>query len=96
MSSIYKTSGSYLGFISNGSIFSRDGEYLGWIEGKFAWDREGKFRGQLWQDRYIIVNRFAVQPLPKVPRVPPLRPILPNPPPNIVPVTVPTGWSDGF
>lgn len=96
MSSIYRTTGTYLGFISNGSLFSRDGEYLGWIEGKYAWDSAGRFRGQIWQDKYIILNRFGVQPLPKQPRAIPKPPALPNPPPNIPPVPVPTGWVDGF
>lgn len=93
---IYKAAGTYLGFISNGSLFSRDGEYLGWIEGKFAWDATGRFRGQLWNGNYIIFNRFAVQPLPKHPRDVPNRPALPNPPPNIPPISLPTGWVDGF
>jgi hypothetical protein len=96
MPAIYKMSGTYLGFITNGAIFSRDGEYLGWIEGQHAWDAAGRYRGQIWQDKYIIFNRFAVQPLPKVPRPVPNRPPLPNPPPNIPAIAPPTGWIDGF
>jgi hypothetical protein len=96
MLSIYRTNGTYLGFISNGSLFSRDGEYLGWIEGQFAWDKSGRFRGQLWNGKYVIFNRFAIQPLPKAPRIAPNPPALPDPPPNIPPVNPPTGWVDGF
>lgn len=97
MSSIYKTTGTYFGFISNGSIFSRDGEYLGWIEGRFAWDKDGRFRGQIWKEKYIIVNRFAVPPVPKGPRAAPVPPpALPDPPPNIQAVPLPTGWTDAF
>jgi hypothetical protein len=96
MSSIYKSTGIYLGFISNGSLFSRDGVYLGWIEGQFVWDTAGKFRGQLWNEKYIVINRFAVPPVPKPPRPVPPTPGLPNPPPNIVPITLPIGWVDSF
>ena len=94
---IYRTAGTYLGFISSGSIFSRDGEYLGWIEGQFAWDKDGRFRGSIWQEKYIIVNRFAVPPVPRAPRTAPVpSPALPNPPPNIPAVPLPTGWIDAF
>ena len=41
MKPIYKMSGMYLGFISNGFLFSRDGDYLGWIDGQYVWDRVG-------------------------------------------------------
>ncbi|MEY2486832.1 MAG: hypothetical protein QOH39_2480 [Verrucomicrobiota bacterium] len=93
---IYRTNGTYLGFISNGFIFSRDGQYLGWIDGQHAWDAAGRFRGQRWNKKYIILNRFAVQPLPKHPRGTPATPALPDPPPNISPIAPPTGWVDGF
>lgn len=97
MQYIYRTNGIYLGFIANGMIFSRDGDYLGWLESKFAWDPSGRFKGQLWDTRYIIINRFGVQPLPKTPRPAPNEPpALPDPPPNIAPVSLPTGWADSF
>ena len=96
MSFIYKTTGIYLGFISNGSIFSRDGEYLGWLEGIYAWDKDGRFRGQLWKERYIVLNRFVVPPVPKAPRVSIKPTALPDPPPNLSPIAVPTGWVDSF
>lgn len=97
MQYIYKISGIYLGFIVNGTLYSRDGDYLGWIEGRFAWDTTGRFRGQIWNEKYIITNRFGVQPLPKTPRPEPEEaPTLPDPPPNIGPVTLPTGWADSF
>ena len=93
---IYKMSGTYLGFISNGFLFSRDGDYLGWIEGQYVWDAAGRFRGELWEGKYIIFNPFLVQPLPKQPRAKPVVPALPNPLPNIPPVAPPTGWVAGF
>jgi hypothetical protein len=96
MSFIYKSTGTYMGFISNGSIFSRDGAYLGWIEGAYAWDAAGRFRGQIWNEKYIIINRFVVQPVPKQPRAAVASPALPNPPPNIPPTALPTGWLDSF
>lgn len=96
MKPIYKMSGTYLGFISNGFLFSRDGDYLGWIDGQYVWDAAGRFRGQLWEGKYIIFNPFLVQPIPKQPRAKPVVPALPNPPPNIPPVAPPTGWVAGF
>jgi len=93
---IYKMSGTYLGFISNGFLFSRDGDYLGWIEGQYVWDAAGRFRGELWEGKYIIFHPFLVQPLPKQPRAKPVVPALPNPLPNIPPVAPPTGWVAGF
>lgn len=96
MSSIYRTTGTYLGFISNGYLFSRDGEYLGWLEGQFAWDASGVFRGQLWNEKYIIINRFIVRPVPKPPRPKPAIPALPPPPPNISAIPLPPGWMDSF
>jgi hypothetical protein len=96
MKPIYKMSGAYLGFTSNGFLFSRDGDYLGWIDGQYVWDAAGRFRGQLWEGKYIIFNPFRVQPLPKQPRAKPVVPALPNPPPNIPPVAPPTGWVAGF
>jgi len=77
-------------------LFSRDGEYLGWLEGKHVWDAAGRFRGQLWNDKYIISNRFGVNPVPRLPKPAPARPPLPNPQANIAPAVLPTGWIDSF
>jgi hypothetical protein len=96
MDYIYKASGSYLGFISNGFLYSRDGVYLGWLEGQHVWDSEGRYRGQYWNEKYVISNRFGVLPVPRPPRAVPGAPALPNPPPNIAPITLPTGWVDAF
>lgn len=93
---VFRSTGTYLGFISNGFLFSRDGEYLGWIDGPFAWDAAGKFRGQIWNNKYILTNRFRVQPIPRPPRSAPVTPALPDPPANITPIVPPTGWVDSF
>jgi len=96
MNHIFKSTGIYIGFIANGFLFSRDGEYLGWIENTFVWDAKGRFRGQIWQEKYIIYNPFAVSPVPRTPRSAPQMPVVPPPPANIGPVTLPTGWADSF
>lgn len=97
MKLIFRTNGTYLGFIADGSLFSRDGEYLGWVDGRHVWDSQGRYRGQLWNnDKYIIFNRFNVAPVPRTPKAAPSTPALPNPPANIAAVTLPTGWQDGF
>lgn len=96
MQPIFKSAGTYLGFIANGHLFSRDGEYLGAVEGQYVWDIEGRFRGQVWENKYIIINRFVVQPVPRTPRTRPATPALPAPPANIAPIQLPTGWADSF
>jgi hypothetical protein len=94
---IFKTPGTYLGFITQDNhLFSRDGDYLAWLEGNHVWDKSGRFRGQIWKEKYIISNRFAVAPVPRPPKNPPPRPALPDPPANLDPVVLPTGWIDAF
>ena len=96
MNSIFRSTGIYIGFILNGMLFSRDGEYLGWIEDNFVWDSRGKFRGQIWNENYIIFNKFAVSPIPRIPRPYPPTPVLPPPPANLPAIILPTGWIDAF
>jgi len=96
MQTVFKSNGTYLGFIVSGLLFSRDGEYLGSVETNYVWDKEGRFRGQVWKEKYIIINRFVVPPVPRAPRPIPARPALPPPPPNIHPIVLPTGWQDSF
>ena len=96
---IFKTNGTYLGFIQNGFIFSRDGKYLGWIESQFAWDGAGKFRGTLMTvmgHEYILLNKLGIVPLPKTPRISNDNPMLPPPPPNIPAIALLLGWADAF
>lgn len=97
MKLIFRTNGIYIGFIKNNYIFSRDGEYLGWVEeNNFCWDLKGRFKGQIYMDKYIILNQFTVIPLPRMPKMPPITPALPNPPANIVPISLPVGFVDSF
>ena len=99
MTPIFKANGVYLGFIQNNFLFSRDGLPLGWIEGNFAWDTSGKFRGVLSEHAghsYILLNKLAIPPLPKSPKVLPANVILPSPEPNIIARMLPLGWVDAF
>ncbi|MFA6476532.1 MAG: 4-fold beta flower protein [Candidatus Paceibacterota bacterium] len=96
---IFKSNGYYLGFIQNGFLFSRDGVPLGWLEGEYAWDINGKFRGvvTLNQDHiYILLNQFAISPLPKPSRIISTNPTLPAPQANIPAISLPIGWVDGY
>ena len=93
---IYRANGSYLGFIQDGFLFSRDGEFLGRVDNGFVWDRSGQFRGQIWGERYIIRDSFA---LPPVPRGPIIAPAKPSPLPQqqlITPIGLPFGQLDAF
>jgi hypothetical protein len=96
MNPIFKSNGIYIGFIFNGVLFSRDGEYWGWVEDNFVWDSRGNFKGQIWNQQYIIFNKFAVSPIPRMPRPAPPTPVLPLPQANIPAVALPTGWVDAF
>lgn len=96
MKPLFKHNGIYMGFINNNCIFSRDGDYLGWVEQNFCWDSKGKFKGQIWKDKYVILNQFAVPAIPRAPRPAPPAPVLPPPPQNIAPVNLPVGFVDSF
>ncbi len=96
---IFKSNGYYLGFIQNGFLFSRDGIYLGWLEGQYVWDINGKFRGVVTQSQnytYILLNQFAISPLPKPSKALPGVPLLPPPQANIPATSLPIGWVDAF
>lgn len=96
---IFKSNGSYLGFINGANIFSRDGIYLGWTEDRYVWDASGKFRGVLNEIngyKYILLNTLQILPLPRLPKLSPLAPLLPNPPANIPAISLPVGYIDGF
>jgi hypothetical protein len=97
---IFLSNGNYLGFINNGYLYSRDGQYLGWLEGDFVWDSSGRFRGALIDvnnNKYVVINTLAVQPLPRVPRANPMgQTVLPPPPPNVSPIALPVGFKDGY
>ncbi len=96
---IFRSNGTYFGFISNGNLFSRDGEYVGWIEGKFVWDSAGNFRGEITElnnTKYILRNIYLIPPIPKIPKVQSAAPIPPLPPTNVVPTTIPMGFKDAF
>lgn len=96
---IFKSNGTYFGFIENGYLFSRDGQYLGWIEDKLVWDFNGQFRGEVKDfggKKYILRNIFMISPLPRIPKLPPLSPLTPTPQMNIIPITLPINFKDAF
>lgn len=96
---VYKTNGFYLGFIRNGFLFSRDGIYMGWVEGNFVWDAKGKFRGAITEinnHKYILNNRLAMPPVPRMPKLPSATEIPPIPQANIIPINLSPELSDGF
>ncbi len=99
MQFIFRSNGIYLGFVQDSFLFSRDGLYLAWMEDQYVWDSMGKFRGTFTEingHNYLLLNQFAIPPLPKSPKVPPPTPPLPNPQPNIQPISLPIGLLDAF
>lgn len=101
MNYIFKSSGIYFGFIINNYLFSRDGVYLGWLENNLVWDGQtGQFRGQLHKMNeyfYVVINLYALRPLPKKPVTPPSSPVSPLPSHiNISAITLPIGFQDAF
>lgn len=96
---IFKSSGQYLGFISNNNLFSRDGLYLGWVENNNVWGSDGQYRGQLVTingKTYILKNIYIIPPIPKPPRAIPSIPTLPPPQANISPIILDIGLKDAF
>lgn len=96
---IHLTNGNYLGFIVNGRLFSRDGVYLGWVEGETVWDRNGRYRGSVMEingGNYILKHKFAITPIPRIPRTSPIKPTTPNPASNRAPIMVPLPFEDAF
>jgi hypothetical protein len=68
MTPVFKWSGEYFGFIHNENLFHADGAYLGWIEDGQAWASDGTYLGEVAEENTIL-------PLPKITRIPPIRPI---------------------
>lgn len=97
---IFKSSGFYLGFISNSFIFSQNGVYLGWIdENKYVWDKDGKYRGSLSvieSHQYVLRYQYTIPPIPRAPKAPSPTPTIPPPMSNIAPVVLPIGFEDAF
>ncbi|MFA6305636.1 MAG: 4-fold beta flower protein [Candidatus Gracilibacteria bacterium] len=93
---LFRTNGTYFGFIYEGNIFSRDGAYLGWIEGKYVWDADGNFRGELCEEKFILRNQLVIPASSRTPKLRPVMPPLPNPPPNIPPYSPPIGYTEAF
>ena len=98
---IYKSTGQYFGFIRNTRIYSRDGLYLGFLSGNFIWDSKGQFRGTLTpagNHYYIFKNIFSIPPYSQTPKDAPnlLLTELPLPQPNINPIPLSVGYTDGF
>ena len=96
---IFKSTGQYLGFISNNYIFSRDGVYLGWVDDKLVWGKDGQFKGVVFELNdytYVVRNKFTVSPIPKSPRAIPSTPSAPQPAANVAPISLPLGYEDAF
>ena len=97
---IFKSSGNYLGFITNNFIFSRDGVYLGWVdENKYVWDTSGRYKGGLstiGEYEYIVRHQYTMSPVPRAPKITPPTPAIPPPVPNIPPINLQIGFEDGF
>lgn len=97
---IFRSSGQYIGFVSEQNLFSWSGEYLGWIDDqKFVWDKNGIFRGQLIQinnNYYIIKNKYLIPPISKNARASAPNPAIPAPLAPLPPISLPLGTEDAF
>lgn len=98
---IHKSTGQYFGFIRNTRIYSRDGLYLGFLSGNFVWDSKGQFRGTLTpigNNNYILKNIFSIPPYSQTTKEAANLQLmeLPLPQPNISPISLRVGYTDGF
>jgi hypothetical protein len=91
---LFRWSGEYAGFISNGHIFDSQSNYLGWVEQNgSAWRQDGHFAGQIVDDHYILKKTMRVDPIPRIPRIPPIPPIPPIAAINRIGKIGKIGWS---
>jgi hypothetical protein len=94
---LFRWSGEYAGFISNGHVFDSQSTYLGWIEddGK-VWRQDGHYVGQIVDDNYILKNTMSIEPIPCIPRIPPIPPIPPIPTIDRIGKIGKIGWKDAL
>ena len=95
---IFRADGRYLGFIKDNFLYSRDWIYMGWLDGQFVWDKGGFFRGTMCSingNNYILADKYTIPPTQRTPRISESISAS-TPPPNIAPITLPTGEVDAF
>lgn len=94
---IFRWSGEYFGFISNGNFFDANSNYLGWVENdRTVWRQDGVLLGQLTEGNYILRNTSRTPPIPKIPHIPPIPPIPPIPSINRIGKIGRIGWEDAL
>lgn len=94
---LFRWSGEYVGFVSNGHVFDSQSTYLGWIEDDGSvWRQDGRFVGEIVDDHYILKRAMRIDPIPRIPRIPPIPPISPIPPINRIGRIGRIGWLDSF
>lgn len=94
---IFRWSGQYFGFISNGHFFDASSKYLGWLESDgTVWGQDGALLGQLTDGNYILRDASRIPPIPRIPRIPPIPPIPPIPSINRIAKIGRIGWGDAL
>lgn len=97
---IYRSNGSYLGFITDNYLYDVQGSGLGWVEYPYVWDKGGQFRGNIANingNNYIIRNSLQISPVPREPKIIPSPTTLSVPPQlQIMQTTFPLGVVDAY
>lgn len=97
MNRLFKWSGEYAGFISNGRLFDDGGNYIGWLEmDGSAWGPDGRYLGELVEGSYILRNTMRIEPIPRIPKIPPIPPIPPMGSVNRIGKIPRIGWTDAL
>ncbi len=97
MTHIFRWSGEYFGFISNGNLFSSSSEYLGWIKkAGSVWKNDGSYLGELVEDNYILRNTSRMKPMASMPKMTPMSLMAPMPPMDRMGRMGRMGWVDAL
>ena len=94
---IFRWSGPYIGFVSDGSFFDSGGAYLGWQDKQDRmWSKDGNYLGDIIDDHYVMRRDGCPSPVRQPPRIPPVYPELPVAPTNRSARPNMPGWSDAL
>ncbi|MBI3456288.1 MAG: hypothetical protein HY002_10925 [Candidatus Rokubacteria bacterium] len=79
---LFRSDGTYWGFLAGDRVYDRYGRDVGWLEGTDVYHRSGRFMGELVHRHYVLRNMLRSEPIHREPRPPVPYSTPPAPPPN--------------
>jgi hypothetical protein len=94
---LFRWSGGFVGFFTDGCLFDANGRYFGWEDraGR-VWRSDGRYLGERVDQHYVLRRVAWATPVPQPRRVPPVIPELPLPPPHRTARPPRPGWEDAL